>query len=114
MGHRLHAYIIMPDHIHLVVTPKEGKTISQLMHSFKLYTARQIGDLLKMTGGIWQSSFYEHALRSSQDVENIMEYIHNNPVRANLISSPEQYRWSSYRACVLGEQVPIEIDLLEY
>ena len=46
LGHRVHAYVLMPDHMHLVVTPRDGGNVSQVMHSLKLYTARQIGALL--------------------------------------------------------------------
>lgn len=112
LGHRVHAYVLMPDHIHLVVTPKVGSNISQVMHSLKLYTAREIGALTGSRGGIWQARFYERALRTVVDAEQALTYVHNNPVRAGLADRPEGYHWSSYQACILGEPTPIEIDPL--
>lgn len=110
LGHQVHAFVIMPDHIHLVVTPKAGNTVSQVMHTLKLYTARQIDAIIGSKGGIWQPRFYERALRTARDLEQALTYVHNNPVKAGLTDSPEQYYWSSYRACLLGQPVPIGID----
>lgn len=112
-GHKIHAYVIMPDHVHLIVTPKIRKTISQVMHSFKIYTSRQIGLLTQSTGGIWQPRFYERALQNGEEAQNALDYIHVNPVRSGLVSNPVEYQWSSYRACTRGEPIPIEVDLLE-
>jgi putative transposase len=113
LGHRVHAYVLMPDHMHLVVAPREGGNVSQVMHSLKLYTARQIGALSGSKGGIWQARFYERALRTPKDVQEALAYVHDNPVNARLAKSPEDYNWSSYRACVLGESTPIEIDPID-
>lgn len=112
LGHQVHAYVLMPDHVHLVVTPRAGGNISQLMHSLKLYTARQIGALLGLRGGIWQARFYERALRTARDVDRALAYVHDNPIRAGLADRPEDYAWSSYRACILGEPTSIELDPL--
>ena len=109
-GHQVHAYVLMPDHMHLVITPRGNGNISQAMHSLKLYTSRQIGALLGIKGGIWQARFYERALRTPKDVEDALVYVHDNPVKAGLTEKPEDYDWSSYRACVLGEPTPIEVD----
>jgi REP element-mobilizing transposase RayT len=114
LGHRLHAYVIMPDHVHLVVTPREGSNVSQAMHSLKLYAARQIGALLGSKGGTWQPRFYERALRTPKDVAGALAYVHNNPIKAGLTDRPGGYAWSSYRACVLGEPTPIDVDPLAW
>ena len=114
LGHQVHAYVLLPDHMHLVVTPREGGNISQVMHSLKLYTARQIGALLGSKGGIWQARFYERALRTPKEVEGALAYVHDNPVKAGLADRPEDYDWSSYRACILGEPTPIDIDPLAW
>ena len=114
LGHRIHAYVLMPDHVHLVVTPREGGNVSQVMHSLKLYTAHQIGALLGSKGGIWQSRFYERALRTPKDVKGALAYVHDNPIKAGLADRPEDYDWSSYRACILGEPTPLAVDPLDW
>ncbi len=112
LGHRVHAYILMPDHVHMVVTPRESGNVSQIMHSLKLYTAHEIGALLGSKGGVWQARFYERALRTPKDVEEAIAYVHDNPIRAGLAEKPEDYDWSSYRACILGEPALIDVDPL--
>ena len=112
LGHRVHAYVLMPDHVHLVVTPRESSNISQIMHSLKLRTAREIGILLGSKGGIWQARFYERALRTPKDAEEAILYVHDNPMKAGLADRPEDYDWSSYRACISGEPIPIDLDPL--
>ena len=52
LGHQVHAYVLMLDYIHLVITPRENAEVSQAMHSLKLYTSRQVGALLGRKGGI--------------------------------------------------------------
>jgi putative transposase len=111
LGHRVHAYVLMPNHVHLVVTPRGSSNISQVMHSLKLHTAREIGALLGAKDGVWQARFYERALRTSKDVEEAIAYVHDNPIRDGLAEKPEDYEWSSYRACILGESTPIDVDL---
>lgn len=112
LGHKVHAYVLMPAHMHLVVTPKECSDISQVIHSLKLHTAREIGALLGAKGGIWQARFYERALRTAKDLEEAMAYVHNNPIKAGLAGRPEDYDWSSYQACILGDPTPIDVDPL--
>jgi len=112
LGHRVHAYALMPDHVHLVVTPRESSNVSQIMHGLKLHTAREIGVLLGSKGGIWQARFYEQALRTPKDVEEAILYVHDNPIKAGLADRPEDYDWSSYRACISGEPTPIDVDPL--
>jgi len=114
LGHKVHAYVLMPDHLHLVVTPREGGNVSQVMHSLKLYTARQIGALLGSKGGIWQSRFYERVLRTPKGIEVALAYVHNNPVKAGLADRPGDYAWSSYRACILREPTSIDVDQLAW
>ncbi|MDO8490973.1 MAG: transposase, partial [Dehalococcoidia bacterium] len=104
LRHQVHAYVLMPDHAHLVVTPRADSSVSRLMHSLKLHTARQIGALSGSGGGIWQARFYERALRTPVDVMKAVAYVHDNPIKAGLANLPEEYVWSSYCSSALGEQ----------
>jgi putative transposase len=110
MGQKVHAFVIMPNHVHLIATPNEKSNVSSFMHSFKLHTSHQLGKLLSVEGGIWQARFYERTLRDFSDSEDTFRYIHENPVKSGLVARPEEYRWSSYRASIMGEPIPIEVD----
>ncbi len=90
----LHAYAIMPNHVHALITPKIAP--SQLMHAIKGRSAREANQLLGVLGkAFWQHESYDHLVRSPQEFTKIQRYIENNPVKAGLATAPEKYRWSS-------------------
>lgn len=83
----LYGFVIMPDHCHFLLKPLSPVKISTIMRTYKYGTSTNIG-----LGPIWQSRFH---LKIVEDVITVLHYIHANPVRANLVESPEQYPWSS-------------------
>jgi REP element-mobilizing transposase RayT len=88
----------MPDHLHFVVELKTGR-LPKLMHSLKSYTAKQVNSVLKRQGSLWQDQFHEHAIRKAEDLNEIVLYMLNNPVRAGLVEDFHDYpfwycRWS--------------------
>jgi putative DNA methylase len=90
----LHAFAVMPNHVHLLITPRV--VLPKLMKSLKGFTAKQANLLLGRTGEcFWQEESYDHLIRNRREFERIREYIEWNPVRAGLVASPEEYRWSS-------------------
>lgn len=91
---RVDVYCIMPDHVHLIVTPEEETASSLLfVQQFKGWCSRELR-LAGWTGDVWQKRSYDHLLRRDEDVRAIAAYILANPVRRNLCSSPEEYPWS--------------------
>ncbi|MGC4049072.1 MAG: transposase [Paludibaculum sp.] len=95
LGHyELHAYVVMPNHVHMLVTPKVA--IPQLTKSVKGITAKRANQMLGSTGRpFWQEECYDHTVRAVGGFERIRAYIEGNPVRAGLVSEIEEYRWSS-------------------
>ncbi|MBI2486811.1 MAG: transposase [Deltaproteobacteria bacterium] len=93
------SFVIMPDHIHLIVIPRE-KNISVCMKSIKGFSARQINELFSRIGSIWQEGFYDYILDSEEKVVNRIKYIEENPVRKGIVTYAEDYKYSSikYRA----------------
>ncbi len=88
------AFVIMPDHLHLISIAK-GKNISQIMHSIKSYSSKEINKANLRNGSVWQSSFRDLTLWSEELVIEKMNYIHNNPMRKGLVSDPKDYNYSS-------------------
>jgi REP-associated tyrosine transposase len=88
------AFVIMPDHLHLIIIPR-GKNISQSMHSIKSFSSKEINKNSRHKGSIWQASFRDLALWAEEVVVEKINYIHNNPVRKDLVSDPENYQYSS-------------------
>jgi putative transposase len=90
----LHAWVIMPNHVHLLITPRIAP--SRLLQSLKGATSRECNRLLGRTGEpFWQKESYDHWVRSDQELERIQRYIEWNPVKAGLVSKMEDWRWSS-------------------
>jgi putative transposase len=89
------AYAIMPDHLHLLLVPRDNSSVSDVMKSVKGYTAKDVNKLMRRSGPIWQPSFYDRVIRGEQQLSSTIEYIHRNPVVAGLVGNAEAYAFSS-------------------
>jgi len=95
----LDAFCVMPNHVHVVFTPlakADGTyhTMSAIMHSLKRYTARQANLLLGREGSFWQHENYDHVVRDEGEWRRIVLYVLNNPVKAGLVDTWEQWEWT--------------------
>ncbi len=119
---KLISYVLMPDHIHLIVNPKDGR-IRELAGALKSMSARRLIDeatdfsFLREKPDpdgsihqVWQESFKALPLWSDWMIWQKVNYIHNNPVKSGLVRSASEYRWSSFRSFYFGESEPIRID----
>ncbi len=97
LGHYvLHAFIVMPNHVHLLLSP--SVSLPKLTKSLKGITATRANEMLALTGcPFWQEESYDHLVRNGREFERILFYIEHNPVRAGLVKEADQYRWSSAR-----------------
>jgi putative transposase len=90
----LHAWVVMPNHVHLLITPRLD--VPNLLRRLKGVSARDGNKLLGRTGQpFWQAESYDHLVRTAGEFERIKDYILRNPVRAGLARSAEEYPWSS-------------------
>jgi len=90
----LHAWVIMPNHVHMLITPHTD--VSSFMRRLKGYTARQANKLLGQSGqSFWQEESYDRLVRSAREFRNIESYILRNPVTAGLVHAIEDFLWSS-------------------
>lgn len=95
----LDAAVIMPDHFHIVAGLRQD-SLGRLMHSLKSYTAKKINALLNRQGEFWQPQYHDHALRKDEDLNEVVLYTLNNPVRAKLVDDFHKYpywycKWSA-------------------
>ena len=79
------AYVIMPDHIHIIFKLGDVTTLSGVMSTFGKYTARQINRLHGCRGSFWQHYYYDRRVRSEQELRNQVEYVRNNPVKKGFV-----------------------------
>ena len=98
-GHRyaLHAWCVMPNHVHTLFTPTIEFTMSQIVHSWKSFTAHQCNKVLGRTGRFWAREPFDRYIRNQRHFLNALTYIEDNPVKAGLCGKPEDWRWSSAR-----------------
>ncbi len=92
--YQLHAFVVMPNHVHLLVTPKVVAT--RWLGPLKGFTAHEANRILSRRGQrFWQDESYDHLVRSGAEFERVRAYIEANPVRAGIAAAAEQFRWSS-------------------
>jgi putative transposase len=90
-GHyKLHAFVVMPDHVHLILTP-QAITLERAIGLIKGGFSHRLASKLP----VWQRGFTDHRRRNAQDKETRRAYLHQNPVRAGLSTTPELYPYSS-------------------
>jgi REP element-mobilizing transposase RayT len=119
---KLVAYVIMPDHFHLIVNPRDGN-IKGFTGALKSLSARRLVEVTDDTrflrpvpdsdGSIhqvWQESFKAFPLWSAWMIWQKINYIHGNPVKAGLVNAARDYPWSSFRAFYLGTGEPLAVD----
>ena len=93
LNYRLFAFCLMPDHLHLLISPQESKTsLSEFIRQFKSRTSFHFKQGKGLT--LWQRGFYDHVVRKSEDLKGISDYMLHNPVRKGLAKNPEEYLYS--------------------
>lgn len=103
--YKLHAWVIMPNHVHVLVTPAKGFFLADIIHTWKSYTAKKANQVLACRGEFWQREYFDRVIRNDQHLKVAVEYIHNNPVKAGLCQSPTEWQFSSAR-------IPFDFDVL--
>ena len=113
--HKFHfcllGYVIMEDHLHLLIIPPNGRTISDVMHHVNGVFASCYNKNEGKLGKVIQRKFWEHVIRNDKDFGEKLNYIHNNPIRAGLVKMAEDYAFSSFRN-YYGESSLIGIDMI--
>jgi putative transposase len=105
----VYGYVVMPEHVHLLLSePAEGK-LSDAIHFLKLSFAKRVRSPAH-AGGFWQKRYYDRNVRNYREFTTKLRYLHRNPVKRRLVESPEEWKWSSYRHYALREKGVVEIE----
>ncbi|RKZ42708.1 MAG: transposase [Gammaproteobacteria bacterium] len=99
----LHAYCLMKNHIHLLVTPEYAESISSLIIALSRKYVQYINKTYHRTGTLWDSRYKSSLIQEETYLLACQRYIELNPVRASMVKEPALYRWSSYRFNALGK-----------
>ena len=92
-GHRLEwiCITVMPDHVHAVIKLEEGQSLSKVLHSLKLFTAREINKHLSRNGSLWQKGYTDWGIRTEVTLDRTIRYCYANPVRAGIAKTSRDY-----------------------
>ncbi|MDQ7090163.1 MAG: transposase [Methylococcales bacterium] len=101
---QVHSYILMTNHVHLLVTPEEAHGVSKLMQSLGRYYVRYINQNYNRTGTLWDGRFKASLVDSEKYFLTVSRYIELNPVRASMVKHPADYPWSSYSKNAMGKR----------
>ncbi len=133
-GLRIHGYVIMPNHFHLVVTASPQDSLPSIMRDFKRFTSRELIRTLESSGWelpirifrksgmacgtkqeykVWQDEYHPIALFSEEVLRVKLEYLHQNPVRKGLVRKASDWWYSSAGFYETGEAGPLEVDVVE-
>ncbi len=91
----LHAFVLMPDHFHILLTPAKDKPLERVMQYIKGGSARCIREELNFRFPVWQRGFSDHRIRDLRDYQTHVRYIEQNPVKRGSVAEAKAYRWSS-------------------
>ncbi|MGD0506806.1 MAG: transposase [Terriglobales bacterium] len=104
----VYGYVVMPEHVHILVNEPEKGTLAQAMQSLKQGVARRLA--LRAAESFWQARYYDFNVWSEKKFVEKLRYIHRNPVKRGLVARPEEWRWSSFRHYAVGEAGVVEIE----
>ena len=105
-------FVVMPDHLHLLLLPLPEQAISSLVQKLKVATSRKINAHRGVRGQLWQKGFFDRFMRTPKEFLETLAYIHQNPVRKRLAGEPVAWRWSSASAYA-GRECIIVVDFLD-
>ena len=101
-------YVLMPEHVHLLVSEPRVSSLSVVLQVLKQETSKKLKD--PGMAQFWQRRYYDFTVWSEEKRVEKLRYIHRNPVRRELVKSPEEWPWSSFRHHATGEAGRVEIE----
>lgn len=102
-GCRIHAYVLMTNHVHLLLSADRADAGGALMKSLGQRYVQHVNRVYRRSGTLWEGRFRSCPVQEEEYLLGCQRYIELNPVRANMVTHPAEYRWSSYRANAQGE-----------
>ena len=103
----VHAYVLMTNHVHVLVTPRHEQSLAKTMHNIGLRYTRYVNQRYRRSGTLWEGRYKASLIESDRYLTACMRYIEQNPVRAGMVSNPADYPWSSHPCNGQGESDPV-------
>jgi putative transposase len=104
---RIYAYVLMPEHVHLLINEPPSIPLAQFLKALKQMTSRKLkGERVQF----WQQRYFDSNVHGEKARSDVIRYIHRNPVKRGLVARPEQYQWSSFNHYATGLRGVVEIE----
>ncbi|KAB8193914.1 transposase [Lysobacter maris] len=103
----VHAYVLMTNHVHLLMTPSASGQIGRVMQALGRRYVRYINEHYRRTGTLWEGRYKSCPVADDRYLLQCQRYIELNPLRARMVADPADYRWSSHRHNAIGEPDPL-------
>lgn len=113
-GCQLHAYVLMTNHVHLLITPLAASSLAKAMQMLGRYYVQHFNYHYQRTGTLWEGRYRATLIDSAAYLLTCMRYIEQNPVRAGMVAHPSDYPWSSYHYNALGQSDDLITPYVEY
>jgi putative transposase len=110
---RVYGFVVMPEHVHLLVSEPDRALLANAIQSLKIAVAKRSAAAREFDGKrapLWYKRYYDRNIRTYSDFLEKLRYIHRNPVKRGLCDHPEQWEWSSFRHYATGEDCGLEIE----
>ena len=104
---RIYAYVLMPEHVHLLINEPPNILLGQFLKSVKQMTSRELKGTREQ---FWQDRYFDRNIRGEAERTDVIQYIHQNPAKRGLVPTPGDYPWSSYSHYATGKRGTVEIE----
>ena len=111
---KLHAYVLMPDHVHILATPANADSVSRSIQSIGRNYVQYFNESYDSTGTLWESRYRATVIEPKAYLLACSQYIETNPVRSGLVDRPQDFRWSSYAHNAQAKTDEMFTDATEY
>ena len=110
---RIYGYVLMPEHVHLLLSEPKTETLAAFLRFVKISSAKRARTQIRIDGdgkAFWQTRYYDRNIRDYREFALKLHYLHRNPVKRGLCSSPEEWPWSSFQHYRTGAPGIVEIE----
>jgi len=107
----VYGFVVMPEHVHLLVSEPQHQLLADAIHYLKLSFAKRLSSKDTTQAGVfWQKRYYDRNVRSEREFTEKLRYLHRNPVKRDLVNDPGEWKWSSFRHYAFRERGVVEIE----
>jgi REP-associated tyrosine transposase len=106
----VYGYVVMPEHVHLLLSEPDSAALADAIHFLKLSFAKNVHRINEAPGTFWQKRYYDRNVRNEREFKVKLRYLHRNPVKRGLVKEPAEWKWSSFRHYAFREMTLVQIE----